>query len=99
MSLTPEELLVGGALPDAVVAKLAHWVNPAQAAPTAPILLVQGTDDEAVPYYITADALLPQLQSYGTQPVQFVQVSGANHDGAVFATTGLVADWLATRLA
>ncbi|MET0494787.1 MAG: lipase family protein [Actinoplanes sp.] len=99
MFLTPDELLVGGALPDSVIAKLAHWVNPAQAAPTAPILLVQGTNDEAVPYSITADALLPQLQSYATQPVEFVQVSGATHDGAVFATTGLVADWLATKLA
>jgi hypothetical protein len=31
--------------------------------------------------------------------VTFVPVSGANHDGAVFATTSQVADWIAARLA
>jgi alpha-beta hydrolase superfamily lysophospholipase len=96
--LTAEQLLVGGALPDAVVAKLAHNDNPAQTAPSAPILLVQGTADEAVPYDITAGALLPELTAY-SQPVQFVPVEGATHDGAVVATTGLVADWIAARFA
>jgi dipeptidyl aminopeptidase/acylaminoacyl peptidase len=92
-------LLVGGALPEPVLAKLAHYVNPAQTAPTAPVLLVQGTDDEAVPYFLTADVLVGQLQAYQTQTVDFVPVSGANHDGAVFSTTTQVADWIATRLA
>jgi pimeloyl-ACP methyl ester carboxylesterase len=95
-SLTATQLLVGGALPPAIVTKLAHYDNPAQVAPSAPILLVQGTADEAVPYDITAGALLPELQAY-SQPVQFVPVEGASHDGAVFATTSLVADWIAAR--
>ena len=97
--LTPEQLLVGGELPDPVLAKLAQFVNPAQTAPTAPVLLVQGTDDEAVPYFLTADLLVGQLEAYHTQTVDFVPVSGANHDGAVFATTSQVAGWIATRLA
>jgi pimeloyl-ACP methyl ester carboxylesterase len=97
--LTADELLVGGELPAPVLAKLAQHVNPAQSAPTAPVLLVQGTDDEAVPYFLTADVLVDQLRAYQTQTVEFVAVSGANHDGAVFATTSQVAAWLATRLA
>jgi pimeloyl-ACP methyl ester carboxylesterase len=97
-SLTAEQLLVGGALPATVVTKLAHYDNPAQSPPSAPILLVQGTADEAVPYDITAGPLREQLVAYD-QPVQFVPVDGANHDGAVIATTGLVANWIAARFA
>jgi pimeloyl-ACP methyl ester carboxylesterase len=95
-SLTAQQLLVGGALSDSLVSELVHFVNPAQQPSSAPILLIQGTDDEAVPYDITAGALLPELQQY-SQPVQFVPVQGADHDGSVTATTGLVADWIAAR--
>jgi pimeloyl-ACP methyl ester carboxylesterase len=97
--LTAEQLLVGGALPDVVLTRLASYANPARTAPSAPVLLVQGTDDEAVPYFLTADVLLGQLQAYKSPTVEFVSVSGANHDGAVFSTTTQVADWIATRFA
>lgn len=98
--LTADQLLVGGALPDAVVTKLAHFDNPGQSAPSAPILLIQGTADEAVPYSITAGPLLDELDAYNPQPsVDFVTVDGATHDGAVFATTDLVANWIAGRFA
>jgi pimeloyl-ACP methyl ester carboxylesterase len=97
-SLTADQLLVGGALPQPVVNKLASYDNPAQTAPSAPILIVQGTEDEAVPYFITAGPLLDELHAY-YQPVDFVPVDGANHDGAVFATVNLVADWIAARFA
>ncbi|MCA2214195.1 alpha/beta fold hydrolase [Jidongwangia harbinensis] len=95
-SLTAEELLVGGALPDAVVAKLARYGNPAQSTPSVPMLIVQGTADEAVPYEVTRDLLLPQLAVY-RQPVEFVTVEGANHDEAVFRTVDVVARWIAAR--
>jgi fermentation-respiration switch protein FrsA (DUF1100 family) len=95
-SLEPQDLLVNGALPQTVVDRLAHYDNPAQAAPSAPILLIQGTADEAVPYDITAGPLLTQLQSY-SQPVRFVPLEGETHDGAVFASVNLVANWIATR--
>ena len=99
-SLTADQLLVGGALPDAVVTKLAHFDNPGQSAPSAPILLVQGTADDAVPYSITAGPLLSELDAYNPQPsVEFVTVDGATHDGAVFATTDLVANWIAGKFA
>jgi len=99
-SLTATQLLVGGALPDAVVTKLAHFDNPGQQPSSAPILLVQGTADDAVPYSITAGPLLDELDAYNPQPsVEFVTVDGATHDGAVFATTDLVANWIAGKFA
>ncbi|GID30975.1 alpha-beta hydrolase superfamily lysophospholipase [Paractinoplanes brasiliensis] len=94
--LTASELLVGGALPAPVVAKLSKYANPAQKAPSAPILLVQGTADEAVPYVITAGPLLTQLSAY-RQPVEFIEIEGATHDGAVFESTVQVANWISGR--
>jgi pimeloyl-ACP methyl ester carboxylesterase len=94
--LTPEQLLVGGTLPNAVVAKLGRYGNPGQTPGSAPILVVQGTDDEAVPYDVTAGLLLPQLERPG-QSVEFLEVAGANHDESVFWTTGQVATWIAAR--
>jgi alpha-beta hydrolase superfamily lysophospholipase len=95
-NLTATQLLVGGALPAAVVNKLASYDNPAQTSPTAPILIVQGTDDEAVPYFITHDILLPELQAY-SQPVQFNTIAGASHDSAVILSADAVATWIAAR--
>jgi len=97
-NLTANQLLVGGALPANVVAKLSHFDNPAQTTPTAPIYLVQGTDDEAVPYFITHDILLPQLQAY-SQPVTFVSLNGATHDSSVILSADAVANWITTRFA
>ena len=94
--LTPEELVPSGVVSRTVLTKLAQYGNPATVAPSAPILIVHGTLDDAVPYFITADYLLEQLSAYD-QPVRFVPISGATHDGAVFASTGLVADWIAAR--
>jgi pimeloyl-ACP methyl ester carboxylesterase len=95
--LTAQQLLVGGALPPAVVNELAHYDNPGQSAPTVPILIVQGTADDAVPYDITAGALVPELEAYKAQTVRFVTLEGATHDGAVFQSVDTVADWIAQR--
>lgn len=97
--LTAEQLLIGGQPPAILVQKLAQYGNPGQKPPTAPILIVHGTEDEAVPYFISSDFLVPKLTSYGRFPVEFVTVQGANHDGAVFQTTGQVATWVTARLA
>jgi predicted esterase len=96
--LPAQGLLLDGALPEPVVEQLAHYANPAQAASSAPILLVQGTADEAVPYDITAGPLLARLETY-PQPVSLVTLQNETHDGAVFASVTLVADWIATRFA
>jgi alpha-beta hydrolase superfamily lysophospholipase len=94
--LTANQLLVGGALPAPVVTELAQYDNPGRSATSAPVLVVQGTDDDAVPYDITADALIPQLRAY-PQPVQFVPIQGATHDSAVTLSVGLVDNWIAAR--
>jgi pimeloyl-ACP methyl ester carboxylesterase len=96
--MSGEELLVGGELPDDVVAKLALYDNPAQRPPTAPILIVQGTADEAVPAGIT-EVLVQQINAQDQrQPERVVVIEGANHDDAVFQSTTLVADWIETKL-
>ena len=95
-NLTAAQLVNGGVVPQWVLNDLAHYGNPAQTAPTAPMLIVQGTDDEAVPYFLTHDYLLPELQAY-SQPVQFVAIAGADHEGAVFQSTTTVANWIAAR--
>jgi pimeloyl-ACP methyl ester carboxylesterase len=97
-SLTAEQLLVGGALTPATIAELVQYDNPAQSSPTAPILIVQGTADDAVPWQITAGPLMDELTAYA-QPVQLVLLDGASHDDSVIQSTGLVADWIAGRFA
>ena len=94
--LTPEQLVPNGVVPQAVITKLAQYGNPGGAAPSAPILIVQGTDDEAVPYVITAGPLLDKLSQY-RQPVDFITLEGETHDGAVFASVDTVATWIAAR--
>jgi len=89
------DLVIGGTVPQSVLDKLAHWGNPAQSAPSAPILIVQGTADEAVPYEITL-SLLDELHNY-SQPVDYLQIDGATHEGAVFDSTKTVADWIAAE--
>jgi pimeloyl-ACP methyl ester carboxylesterase len=94
--LTASQLLVGGTLPASVVTKLSKYANPGQKPSSAPILLVQGNADEAVPYFFTAGPLFTQLDAY-SQPVEYIELDGATHDGAVFQSTTLVADWIAAR--
>ncbi|MCU7728577.1 lipase family protein [Actinoplanes sp. KI2] len=94
-NLSASQLLVGGALPDSVIAKLDHWVSPAQTTPTAPILLIQGTADESVPAFLT-EMLVDQLHAY-SQPVTYQEIDGATHDSAVVQSADTVATWLAGR--
>lgn len=94
--LTADQLLIGGALPAPVVTKLAQYDNPGRSATSAPILIVQGTNDDAVPYAITAGPLLGQLRAY-SPPVRFVPIQGATHDSAVTDSVVLVDDWIAAR--
>jgi pimeloyl-ACP methyl ester carboxylesterase len=92
------QFLANGRLPSSVVAKLAHWDNPGQVAPSAPVLLVQGTADEAVPDFVTA-ALAEELSGYGTATVEYKVYEGATHEGAVFQSVTFVDRWIADRFA
>jgi alpha-beta hydrolase superfamily lysophospholipase len=94
--LSAGQLLNGGRLPAGWVAKLAQYDNPGGTAPSAPVLIVQGTADEAVPAEITG-ILVDRLKEY-PQPVRYVELPGRNHDQAVFDSTETVADWIAARL-
>jgi pimeloyl-ACP methyl ester carboxylesterase len=94
--LTAGQLLTGGALPQWVVDELVRWDNPAQVPPTAPILVVQGTADEAVPVGIT-DALVCELRYYQTVPVRYLKIEGADHEGAVTQSVPQVTTWIAAH--
>ncbi|WP_430781975.1 alpha/beta fold hydrolase [Actinoplanes sp. G11-F43] len=94
---TAEELVEGGVVPTSVVNKMANYENPLQTAPSAPILLVHGTDDVDVPYFLS-EMLAGQITSYGVS-LTFETIEGANHDQAVIESADLVADWIAARFA
>lgn len=49
-----------------------------------------------MPFDITAGPLLDQLNAYD-QPVTFGPLQNETHDGAVFASVTVVADWIAAR--
>jgi len=95
-SLTASQLLVGGALPDAVVTKLTSYDEPGQTTTTAPVLLVQGDADTTIPVELTRDMLFPLLAGYAP-PVTYTEVPGGTHDSAVTSSAGDVATWLAAR--
>jgi pimeloyl-ACP methyl ester carboxylesterase len=92
--LTPDELLVGGQLSDAVVAKFAAS-NPGQEAGNAPVLLVQGTNDDTIPAELT-QYLQTQLCAFD-QPVQLSEYAGADHIDVVPASEDDVLDYIAAR--
>lgn len=94
---TAEQLIEGGSVPAAVIAKMVQYENPLQTAPSAPALIVHGTDDEAVPYFLS-EILAGQVTSYGVS-VTFQTIDGANHDQAVIQSSVQVADWIAARFA
>ena len=92
--LTPDELIVGGQLSDAVVAKFAAS-NPGQEAANSPILLVQGTSDDTIPADLT-QYLQTQLCAFG-QPVQLTEYAGAGHIDVLPASQDDVIDYIAAR--
>jgi pimeloyl-ACP methyl ester carboxylesterase len=93
-SLHAAQLVQSGSLPAGVVAQLAHYDNPGQAAPSAPIFIVQGDADAEVPDFITDYLVSEQLHGYD---VRYDKVSGATHDTAVVQSATTVADWIAAR--
>lgn len=92
--LTADELLVGGQLSDALVAKFANS-NPGQAAANSPVLLVQGTNDDTIPADLT-QYLHSQLCAYD-EPVQLTEYPGAGHVDVLQASQGDVIDYITAR--
>lgn len=93
--LTAEELLVGGAVPQYVVDKIAHYGNPAQQAPTQPTLLVQGEADQTVPVGLT-QLLQAQMCAYG-EPVSLEVYPGQDHGPVLEASLQDVTDYIRDR--
>jgi pimeloyl-ACP methyl ester carboxylesterase len=92
--LAADELLVGGALPDAVVAEFAAS-NPGQVAGDAPVLLVQGSDDDTIPPDLTR-YFHGQLCAF-EQPVALAEYPGAGHVDVLAASEGDVIDYIGAR--
>jgi pimeloyl-ACP methyl ester carboxylesterase len=95
--LEGDNFLAGGTLPQTVVDKMVRWENPAQSPPSAPILLVQGTADEAVPAFVTEMLATDKNDAYPSRLIELKEYEGEDHEGAVFASVDYVSDWIATR--
>ena len=92
--LTADELLVGGQLSAALVAKFAAN-NPGQVAGDSPVLLVQGTDDDTIPADLT-QYLHSQLCAF-EQPVELMEYPGAGHVDVLATSQSDVIDYIADR--
>jgi pimeloyl-ACP methyl ester carboxylesterase len=92
--LTADELLVGGQLSDALVAKFAAS-NPGQEAANSPVLLVQGLNDDTIPADLT-EYFQSQLCAFD-QPVQLSEYAGADHIDVLPASQDDVIDYIIAR--
>lgn len=91
---TADELLVGGELSDALLAKFAAN-NPGQEAPASPVLLVQGLTDDTVPADVTR-SLEGQLCTFG-ESVQLAEYPGLGHIELLPAVQDDVIEYIAAR--
>ena len=92
--LTADELLVGGQLSDAVVAKFAAS-NPGNEAANSPVLLVQGLNDDTIPADLT-QSFHTQLCAFD-QPVQLTEYTGVGHIDVLPASQDDVIDYITDR--
>ena len=92
--LAADELLLGGGLPDGVVAKFAAS-NPGQVAGDSPVLLVQGSDDDTIPLDLTR-YFHSQLCAFG-QPVALAEYPGLGHVDVLAGSESDVIDYIAAR--
>jgi hypothetical protein len=91
---TAAELLVGGALPAEIVAKLAEN-NPGQRRGDAPILLLHGAADETVPSFV-ADGLLAAYCAQGTA-ASLRMYADVSHDAILTASMNDAIAWIDGR--
>src|SRR5215204_3407565 len=92
--LAADELLVGGQLSDTLVAKFADS-NPGAEPGNAPLLLVQGVDDDTIPVDLT-EYLASQLCTFD-QPVQLAEYPGAGHVDVLTASQADVIEYIDAR--
>jgi len=66
---------------------------------SAPILVVQGTADEVVPFGLTTRFIRTQLCRSQYDTVDYVAEQGVGHSQALDRSTGLINRWLEARFA
>jgi pimeloyl-ACP methyl ester carboxylesterase len=72
--------------------------EPGQSPISAPVLVVQGTDDSLIPYATTTHLVDDTLCGEQHDTVRYVPVAGAGHDGALVEGTPIIVPWIAGRL-
>jgi pimeloyl-ACP methyl ester carboxylesterase len=92
--LTADELVVGGQLSDALVAKFAES-KPGREAANSPVLFVQGLEDDAIPADLT-QYFHGRLCAFD-EPVQLSEYPGAGHVEVLAASQDDVIDYIAAR--
>lgn len=95
LNFTPMQTVVGGQIPTYILDKFAHFGDPGQEAPNAPILFVQGTADTTIPRSLTTDQ--QQIECAYGQPTYLQFVAGATHDNISTVSTGIVSDYINAR--
>jgi pimeloyl-ACP methyl ester carboxylesterase len=92
--LTADELLVGGHLSDALIAKFAES-NPGLVAGSAPVLIVQGLNDDTIPADLT-QYFYSQLCAF-EQPVKLTEYPDVGHVDVLAASQSDVIGYIAAR--
>jgi alpha-beta hydrolase superfamily lysophospholipase len=95
--LTADEMLIGGVLPDSVIAKAATN-NPGQQPNNAPVFLVQGDADQTVPLALT-QLLLQQECAVNPYATQLTVYPGQDHDPVLYAAQADVVTYITARFA
>jgi pimeloyl-ACP methyl ester carboxylesterase len=96
--LTADQMLIGGVLPDSLVADSAARSDPAQQPNTAPVFLVQGGADQTIPPELTG--LLQQEEcAVNTVATQLTLYPGQDHDPVLYAAQADVVSYISARFA
>ncbi len=96
--LTADQMVIGGVLPDSLVADSAAHSNPAQQPNTAPVFLVQGDADTTIPPDLTGLLQLEEC-AVNTVPTQLTLYPGQDHDPVLYASQSDVAAYITARFA
>ena len=72
--------------------------QPGHASTTAPLLVIQGTDDDLVSYASTSRLVIDDLCGRQDDVVRYVPVPGAGHLGALDLGQPVILQWMAARL-
>ncbi len=73
--------------------------QPGQAPTTAPMLVVQGTADNLVPYTSTTRLVTDSLCGEQNDRVRYLTVPGAGHQGALESAQPVILQWIGERVA